>query len=99
MITSIQCQGRVRGVAVARKECFVAVYNSTEMKVYNSDTYSPQASVKVPGLSDPWDMIADDTSLFVSEYRNNNIHIIKLHEKQTITCWQAAGNRNGLSIT
>ena len=101
LITSIQFSACVRGVAVVGKELFVAVYNSPEIKVHNTDTYSLQTnvSIKVPGLSDPWDMAADDTSLFVSEYSNNNIHRIKLPGEKTITCWQAAGDQNGLSIT
>ena len=72
---------------------------SPEITVHNTDTYLLQTSIKVPGLSDQWDMVADDTSLFVSEISSSNIHRIKLPEKQTITCWKAAGERNGLSIT
>ena len=100
LITSIQFDAWVRGVAVVGKEIYVAVNNSPEIKVHNTDTYSLQTnvSIKVPGFSDPWDMVADDSSLFVSEL-SNKIHRIKLPEKQSITCWQAAGNRNGLSIT
>ena len=101
LITSIQFSGRVQGVAVVGKEIFVAVNNSSEIKVHNTDTYSLQTnvSIKVPGLSYPWDMVSDDSSLFVSEFSNSSIHRIKLPEKQTITCWKAAGERNGLSIT
>ena len=100
MITSIQFQTEVLGVVVVGKELFVALYNnSSEIKVHNTDTYSLQTSIKVPGMSFPWDMAADDTSLFVSERFNNNIHRIKLPEKRTITCWQTADSENGLSIT
>ena len=99
MITSIQFQREVRGVAVVGKELFVAVGGSSEIKVHNTDTYSPQTSIKVPGLSLPWDMVADDTYLFVSEVFQNNIHRIKLPGKRPISGWEAAGNRNGLSIT
>ena len=99
MITSIQFQGQVRGVAVVGKELFVAVFNSSEIKVYNTDTYSLQMNIKIPGLSCPWDMAADDTSLFVSELSKSNIHRIKLPEKQPITGWITAGYWNGLSVT
>ena len=99
MITSIHFQIGVRGVAEVGKELFVAVSGSSEIKVHNTDTYLLQTSIKVPGLSHPWDMVADDTSLFVSELFQNNIHRIKLPEKQPITCWQAPGCQNGLSIT
>ena len=95
----IQCQGRLCGVAVVGKELFVVMTNSSEMKVYNTDTYSLQTSITVPGLSYPWDMVADKSCVYVSDYFNNNIHRIKLPEKRTIACWQAAGERNGLSIT
>ena len=101
MITSIQFQGQVRGVAVVGKELYVAVFGSSKIKikVHNTDTYSLQTSIEVPELSCPWDMVVDDTSLFVSGDNNNNIHRIKLPEKKTITSWNAAGRRNGLSIT
>ena len=103
MITSIQFQAGVRGVVVVGKELFVAVsgsvFLSSKIKVYNTDTYSLQTSITLPGLSLPWDMVADDTSLFVSEEHNNNIHRIKLPEKRTMTGWKTAGYSNGLCIT
>ena len=60
----------VRGVAFEGEDIFVVLEGLCEIKVFNSTTLESKDSIFLADLSDPWDILALEGHIFVTENRS-----------------------------
>ena len=70
---------------------------SPDIRVYNADSFKYQRTITVGGMKDPYDIVASDNVLYVSEFQDKLIHRIELPE-ESVSNWTVDGVWLKLSI-
>jgi len=82
-------------------EVFVACYYSQGIEVYDSESFTLQRYLTVPGLvSQCFGLAAciSNNCLYASEYYNNSIHRVDLSGSNAVNTWSVASRPAGLSV-
>ena len=88
----------LRGFAISKEELFYVLPDSPYICVCNIEMVALQRTIKVDGMKDPWDIVATEDVLYVSERDTNLIHRIQLPE-ETVSNWSVEGTGLTLSIS
>ena len=86
------------GFTISNEELFCIFPNSRAIRVYNNEPFALQRSITVKGMKRPYDIVASEDVLYVSERGDKSIHRIQLPE-ETVSNWSVDGTRLTLSIS
>ena len=86
------------GIATLNEELFMICPRSPDINVYNVEPFVFQRTITVEGMNRPWDIVAGQNVLYVSEYKNEIIRRIQLPE-EIKSSWTVDGTRLKLSIS
>ena len=86
------------GFAISKDKLVCVFPNSPDIDVYNIEPFGFQRTLTVKEMKDPWDIVASENVLYVSEYEGGLIHKIQL-PIGNVSNWSASGTRLRLSIS
>ena len=86
------------GFTISNDEMFCIFPNSRAIRVYNNEPFVFQRTITVKGMKRPYDIVAGDNVLYVSERGDKSVHRIQLPE-ETVSNWSVDGTRLTLSIS
>ena len=85
-------------VAIWNDELYIPAIYSSDIHVYNADPFAYNITITVSGMRNPYDIVASENVLYVSESENNLIHRIQLPEGSA-SSWTVDGEWFRLSIS
>ena len=85
------------GLEISNNELFIIMPHSPDIEVYKIEPFVFQRSIPVE-MTNPYDIVAGDNVLYVSECDENIIHRIQLPE-ETVSNWSVDGTLFKLSIS
>ena len=88
----------VKGIAAYNRQLFLVFSHSPDVGVYSGDTFLHQRDMFVIGLTEPFDIVANDNALFVSEYKNGFIHRLEMPDGPS-TKWRVDGKWLKMSVS
>ena len=77
----------VIGITASEKEIFVIRQSSSEIKVFDCDTFKFVRNISATGLRDPCDITYSENALFVGESASKLIHRIPLNSAESMSSW------------
>ena len=83
---------------MSNDELFCIFPVSSDIDVYNIEPFAFQRTITVEGMKIPFDIMAGDNVLYVSECQEQSIHRIQLPE-ETVSKWSVDGNYLKSSIS
>ena len=86
---TIEFSKEVRGILALGDEVFFALYKTSVIKVYCSETFSKKSSIPVDGLHSPWDMAGAENIIYVGDNKGQ-IFRVDLTTRLS-TCWSVPG--------
>ena len=86
-----------QAVAIWNDKLYLPVVRSPDIHVYNADPFEYQRTIPVNGMKRPYDIVASENVLYVSEWEDKLIHRILLPE-ESVSNWTVDGIRLTLSI-
>ena len=86
-----------QGIAIWNDQLYLPVSRSPDIRVYNVDTFEYQRTITVNGMKIPFDIVASENVLYVSEWEDKLIHRIQLPE-ESVSNWTVDGIELKLSI-
>ena len=87
-----------QGFALSNNELFCIFPDNPVIAVYNIETFASQRTISVQEMNHPFDMVASENVLYVSEREDKLIHRIQLPE-ETVSNWTVDGTWLKLSIS
>ena len=93
----ILMEKEVRGVAFEGEDIFVVLEGSCEIKVFNSTTLESKDSIFLADLSDPWDILALEGHIFVTETDRKSLFCMP--DRQNWKEWPLSSSMATLSRT
>ena len=70
-----------QAVAIWNDKLYIPSAQSPDIHVYNVEPFAYQRTITVEGMKGPYDIVARDNVLYVSEYRDEVIYMIQLTEE------------------
>ena len=86
-----------QAVAIWNDKLYLPSARSPSIRVYNVDPFVFQRTVRVIGMKIPFEIVADENVLYVSEWEDKLIHKIQFPE-ESISNWAVNGIQLKLSI-
>ena len=86
-----------QAIAIWDDKLYLLVPRSPDIHVYNVEPFAFQRTITVNGMKEPYDIVADENVLYVSEWEDKLIYRIQLSEK-SVTNWTVDGIQLTLSI-
>ena len=98
----IPSEGRARYAVTSRgDEVFVSSYNSHQIEVYSTSTFTLQRSLTIPGLGACcYGLVAciRNNCLYASDHSNSSIHRVDLSDTNAVKSWLVGSEPTGLSV-
>jgi len=88
----------ILGLTTLNNELFVRYQCHTDITVYDTESYSLQRHLRVPGLGSVKDMTSCERNqcIYIADQVNEVVH--RIENKNTITQWSVIGEPSGLSV-
>ena len=86
-----------QAIAIWNDTLYLPVPRSPDIHVYNADPLAFQRTIMVRGMKIPYDIVASENVLYVSEYEDKLIHRFQLRE-ESVSNWTVDGTDLKLSI-
>ena len=87
----------LQSVAIWNDNLYLPAAQSPDIHVYNADPFEYQRTITVEGMKSPYDIVASENVLYVSEWGDKLIHRIQLPE-ESVSNWTVDGVELKLSI-
>ena len=75
-----------QAVAIWNDKLYLPVPESPDIRVYNPEPFAYQRKITVTGMKGPYDVVASENVLFVSEYEDKFIHRVQFPE-ESVSNW------------
>ena len=96
---SLHAKADIQGMTISDKKLYVIFTNVSNIDVYDTDGLHFLQRLPVEQIVSPFDIVATDNILFVSEFQSERIRRIELHGKIVNTLVVTDSNPQGITLS